>query len=68
MPFSLIELKLERHFNITIENNDQFLADQIYTATFREENIEEILEAFKEDIAFSYTRVDNKIIITNSIN
>jgi ferric-dicitrate binding protein FerR (iron transport regulator) len=65
-PFSKIKTKLERHFNITIEDRDKHMEKEVYTATFREETIEEILEAFKEDISFSYTRVDNKIIITNS--
>lgn len=64
-PFSIIKTKLERHFNITIEDKDKRMENEVYTATFKEETIEEILEAFKEDISFSYTRVDNKIIITN---
>lgn len=64
-PFSQIESRLERHFNIIIENRSSHLAQQIYTATFKEESIEEILEAFKEDISFAYVRQDRKIIITN---
>lgn len=67
-PFSIIKTRLQRHFNITIEDEGKHMEDQVYTATFREETIEEILEAFKEDTPFIYTREDSKIIITNSIN
>lgn len=67
-PFSKIRTQLERHFNITIEDQAKFMENQVYTATFKEETIEEILEAFKEDTPFKYTREDSKIIITNSNN
>lgn len=62
--FSKIKTKLERHFNITIEDNSKFMEDLVYTATFKEETIEEILNAFKEDTPFKYTRKNNRIIIT----
>lgn len=67
-PFSKIKTRLERHFNITIEDKAKFMENQVYTATFKEETIEEILEAFKEDTPFKYTRENSKIIITNSLN
>ena len=60
--------KLERHYDVVIENHYPFLASQVYTATFRgqEETIEDVLEAFKEDTPFKYIKVNNnnKIIIT----
>ncbi|MCK0190902.1 FecR domain-containing protein [Arenibacter sp. F20364] len=62
-PFYNIRSKLERHFNITIEDKSGRLDNQIYTATFRNETIEEILEAFKEDTYFEYKHDGSKIII-----
>jgi len=64
-PFYSIRTKLERHFNITIEDKSGRLENQIYTATFRHETIEEILEAFKEDTPFEYIHEGSKIIILN---
>ena len=57
--------KLERRYDVTIENRYPFLDTQVYTATFssKEETIEDVLDAFKEDIPFIYTRTNNKIII-----
>lgn len=65
MPFINIIKKLERHFDLTIENQYEFLNNQKYTASFDLENIEDILESFKEDTPFEYTKSNNKIIITN---
>lgn len=62
-PFRNIKKKLERHFDITIENEFVFLDDQIYTASFGLETIEDILDSFKEDTPFEYLRENNKIII-----
>ena len=65
-PFYSIRSKLERHFNITIEDRSGRLDNQIYTATFRNETIEEILEAFKEDTHFEYVQEGSKIIILDT--
>ena len=58
--------KLERHYDVVIENHYQLLDSQVYTATFNNkvDKIEDVLESFKEDTPFNYTRVNNKIIIT----
>ncbi|RAJ11644.1 FecR family protein [Arenibacter echinorum] len=66
LPFYTIRSKLERHFNITIEDRSGRLANQIYTATFRNETIEEILEAFKEDTHFEYIHEGSKITILDT--
>lgn len=65
--FKNIRMKLERHFNIAIENRYPFLENQIYTASFSGETLEEIMEAFNEDTSFEfeYKLVNNKIIITD---
>jgi len=67
-PFKSIRSKLERHFNISIEDRSGRLDNQIYTATFRNETIEEILEAFKEDTPFEYLHEGSKIIILETNN
>lgn len=64
--FRDIRKKLERHFNVTIENKNQFLQKQFYTATFKEESIEEILNAFREDTPFEYKIGKNKILISKN--
>ena len=65
-PFNSIRKKLERHFDISIENQNHFLEDQVYTASFMEESIDEILDAFKEDTPFSYKMGNDKIILLNT--
>ncbi|PCE64456.1 FecR family protein [Sediminicola luteus] len=62
--FGAIRKKLERKHNVTIENRYGLLDVQVYTVTFGDESIEEILEAFMEDIPFDYQRNENHIIIT----
>ena len=62
-PFYSIRAKLERHFNISIEDRNGRLENQIYTATFRNETIDEIMDAFKEDTPFEYVHEGSKIII-----
>lgn len=67
-PFASIEKKLERHFNITIENANEVLKSQVFTATFTDETLGEILDAFSEDTPFNYKYdiAENKILITNN--
>ena len=62
-PFNSIRKKLERHFNVVIENQYPLLETQVYSASFKEESIEEILNAFKEDTPFEYKMENNKIIL-----
>lgn len=66
ISFRDIRKKLERHFNVEIENEYHFLDKQFYTATFKEESIEEILNAFREDTPFKYEISENKIVITSN--
>lgn len=65
--FENIRKKLERHFDIAIENNVPLLENQVYTASFTNETIGEIMEAFDEDTPFDYVYDPklNKITITN---
>lgn len=57
--------KLERQFNVTIQNNYPDLYTHSYTGVFRSENIDEILITISTHTNFSYTRKENKIIIKN---
>lgn len=57
--------KLERQFNVDIQNNYPDLNTHSYTGVFRFENIDEILTTISTHTNFSYTRKENKIIIKN---
>lgn len=57
--------KLERQFNVDIQNNYPALNTHSYTGVFRFENIDEILTTISTHTNFSYTRKENKIIIKN---
>lgn len=65
MSFGAIKKKLERHFDISIENQNKFLEMQVYTASFKGETIEDILDSFNEDVPFEYSIENKKIIIKN---
>lgn len=68
-PFSSIKRKLERHFNISIVNRYEFLDNQIYTASFfKEEDVKQILEVFRQDTPFEYRMEDKTIIINRPIH
>ncbi|MEX0314708.1 MAG: FecR family protein [Allomuricauda sp.] len=62
-PFSSIRKKLERYFDVSIENNNVFLEEQTYTASFTYESLHDILETFQEDVSFEYEVLDEKILI-----
>lgn len=53
-PFAVILKKLERHFNVRIENKFPELNTQEFTATFRDESLEKILNAYQQHTSFRY--------------
>lgn len=57
--------KLERQFNVEIQNNYPDLYTHSYTGVFKSENIDEILTTISTHTNFSYSRKENKIIIKN---
>ena len=63
--FPEILKNLERHFNITIENQNELLGEQVFTAGFEGESIDEILNVFRRSFPFEYTKINNKKIIIN---
>ena len=65
VPFSNIIKKLERHYNVTIINENQALKSERFDATFDIETIEQVLRSFKESHpAMNYTTDNDYSIIT----
>lgn len=63
MSFKNICRKLERHYNVKIENTDDALASQKFNASFKDEPVENVLGYFKELNGFTYTKQNNTITI-----
>jgi hypothetical protein len=63
IQFKNILKKLERHYNVTIINNNSKLDEKNYDATFDVETIEEVLNSFNKNYEIEYTIENNKIII-----
>ncbi|GAA3617478.1 FecR domain-containing protein [Flavivirga amylovorans] len=63
MPFRNIIKKLERKYNVTIQNNYKEIGNYKFTASFDVETIEKVLSSFSENKAFKFERTDNTIII-----
>ncbi len=63
--FDNIIKKLERHYNISIINNNQELAKETFNASFEidKENINEVFYYFNKVYQIEYKIIDNKIII-----
>ncbi len=62
-PFKTIRKKLERHYNVTINNNNKLLDENTFNAVFDIETIEEVLEVFDRNFGIKYRIEDNQIII-----
>lgn len=65
--FTDISKKIERYYNVKIINNYPFLASQEFSGTIKitESNVESILDLFKLDTPFKYTKKNNCIEIYN---
>lgn len=63
LNFATIINKLQRHYNVKIKCTNKELKKQIFTATFREENISQVLESFKLNYPFEYQIQGNNINI-----
>ncbi len=59
--FNVIKNKLERHYDVTINNSYPALNDIMITATFKDEKIEDVLKIFQSYKSFNYT-INNNII------
>lgn len=63
MTFRDIEKKLERHYNVSIVNQNKKLADEKFYATFKDEPIEKILSYFNDIQGCNYTIKNNEVLI-----
>lgn len=62
-PFKKIIKKLERHYNVSIENKNVELAKQSFTASFDIETLDQVLQSFSKSYPFNYKKTQNKITI-----
>lgn len=68
LSFDQIIRKLERHYNVEIINDNAELDNEVFTASFDTEPIEQVLEAFSKSYPFDYTITANQIHISHSKN
>ncbi len=61
--FKEIRPALERHYNVSITNNNLLLDEQLFDASFDIETIEEVLRSFSKGYAFEYRIENNEIFI-----
>lgn len=61
ITFENIIKKMERHYNVDIQNNNTELTNEKFNASFRNEPLEKILEYFKIAYNIDYTINNNKI-------
>ncbi len=62
-PFSEIIKVLERHYDVSITNNYNYLNSAKFFATFDTETIDQVLIAFQNSETFTFQRNGNNIII-----
>ena len=63
MTFSNILKKMERHYNVEIENRHAELANEEFNASFGDEPISKILKYLQMTYDIEYTINKNKILI-----
>lgn len=62
-PFKAIKKKLERYYNVTIQNNNKVLDEITYNASFNNETIDQVLKTLSISTNIIYKIKDNTIII-----
>ncbi len=63
MPFREIIKKLERHYNVSIQNNNEQLNNETFTATFDIETIEDVLNAFGKNFKIDFSIENDHVTI-----
>lgn len=63
MTFGNILKKLERHYNLAIENKNKVLEKETFNANFGNEPVEKVLEYLKTMYGIKYSIHENKVII-----
>ena len=64
LPFKNIIKRLERYYNVKIENSYRELDTQVYTASFNDETMEDVLGSFAENKKFNFEINNNTITIS----
>jgi ferric-dicitrate binding protein FerR (iron transport regulator) len=65
--FTDIVKKIERHYNVHIENNNKNLDSGRFKGIFKEETITDLLDTFKVSVGFEY-HIENNEIKINDMN
>ena len=65
-PLSVVTRKLSNRFNVDIELKGLDLNEYVYTATFKNESLAQILELLKITAPIKYTITDQKLLDDNS--
>ena len=68
MKFSNIIQRLQRHYNVKINNDYEALNERFFTATFETETMREVLETFKIETPFEYEIIGDSIHIYKQLN
>ncbi len=63
MSFKDIAKKLERHYNVTIVNQNNKFSDEKFNASFGDEPITKVLSYFNEIHGINYTIKNNQVLI-----
>jgi transmembrane sensor len=63
MTFKDISKKLERHYNVTIVNQNSKLSNERFNASFGDESIEKVLSYFNEIHGIHYILKNNEVLI-----
>ncbi len=63
MVFANILKKLERHYNVSITNNNNKLAKEKFTASFDTESIDQVLNSFSKNYKFEFVTEGKNITI-----
>lgn len=63
VPFKNIVKKLERHYNVEIVNNNPELDEELFTASFDVETIDQVFKTFNLTYEMEYKINDRQIII-----
>ncbi|NNE75951.1 MAG: DUF4974 domain-containing protein [Pricia sp.] len=68
LPFRDIAKKLERRYNVNINNEYKELEERVFTATFDVETIDEVLVTFAAETHFEYEIVGNEITLKQPVS
>lgn len=63
MAFRDILKKLERHYNVSIINTNKAVDEEVFTASFDTETIEQVLQSFSRNYHINFYIENNQVII-----